>query len=248
MTRKQRAFLRFVASVALCVMLLPYVLRLYLTLSPNAKADDVWLSLVQAAPFGERIATLVIAVWGEAQSGVDSLLEFLASQKFSFPQYFTMELGELIFTSVVVLLISSVIGRKLFNSTEGGFWDYLANAVFQVFLTFCASLVVDVVLDTFTFNLPYAENLIGDLAAWGYGLSLGTVGVVMLVLCGVIFLDAILLVAIGCFKLSVSYGFFLWMLLVQMQGGSGWMLAVGVTLWLVMIWLLQALERLFLPQ
>lgn len=248
MIRKQRPFLRFVASVTVCVILLPYVLRLYLALSPNAKADDVWLSLIQAAPFGENIATLVVALWGEAQSGVDSLLEFLTSQKFSFPQYFTMELGELIFTSVFVLILSSVIGRKLFCSTEGGFWDHVANAVFQIFLTFCASLVVDVIMDTFVTNLAYAEGLKLDFTAWGYGLSLGGAGLIMLLLCGVIFLDAILLVAIGCFKLSVSYGFFLWLLLVEMQDGTTWMLAIGVVLWLIMIWLLQTLEGLFLPK
>lgn len=159
-----------------------------------------------------------------------------------------MELGELIFTSVVLLILSSVIGKKVFYSTEGGFWDHVANAVFQVFLTFCASLVTDVVFDNFVSNLVYAEGMKLAATAWIYGLGLSGVGVVMLVLFGVILLDAILLVAIGCFKLSVSYGYVLWLLLLQMEGGSTWMLAVGVVLWLAMIWLLQALEGIFLPK
>lgn len=86
MTKKTWAFIRFIASVTACVMLLPYVLRLYLALSPNARPDDIWLSLIQAAPFGEKIATLVVSLWGEAQSGVESILEFLSLQKFTFPQ------------------------------------------------------------------------------------------------------------------------------------------------------------------
>lgn len=248
MIRKMKGLIRLVAAVTACVILLPFILRLYLALSPNAKADDVWLSLVQAAPFGESIATAVISVWGEAQSGIDSLVEWLLSQKLSFPQHISMELGELIFTSVLVLVISSLIGRKLFLDTDGGLFNHIANAVFQVLLTFTASLTVDVILDTFVLNLSFAQGLRHDLTAWIYALALSGSGFIMLLVCGVLFFDAILLVAIGCLKLTVSYGYIFWLLQVEMQNGATWMLAVGVVLWLAVLWLLQCLESIFLPK
>lgn len=240
--------MRLAASVTVSIILLPFILRVYLSLSPNATADEVWLSLVQAAPFGEYIATAVIAVWGEAQSGVDALLEWLTSQKMSFPQHFSMELGELIFTSVLVLMLSSVIGRKLFQDTQGGLFNNLANAVFQVLLTFSASLAVDIILDVFNTQLAYAAGLKHDLAAWGYAITLTGGGITMLVVCGVLFFDAILLVAIGCLKLTTSYGIMMWLLMVEMQNESRWMLLIGVVCWLVLLWLLQCLESIFLPK
>ena len=247
MTRKTRAILRFVASITLSVMLLPFILRLYLALSPNATADEVWLSLVQAAPFGEAVATTVIAVWGEAQSGVDSLLDWLISQRLTFPQHFSMELGELMFTSVLVLVISSLIGRKFFQNMQGGFFNNAANAVFQVLLTFSASLVVDIILDFFNTQLAHTAGVGHDVMAWIYAIGLSGGGVWMLIVCGVLFLDAILLLAIGCLKITISYGFFLWLLLIEMQNGSVWMLCIGVVSWLVILWLLQRLESIFLP-
>ncbi len=239
--------MRLIASVILCAILLPYILRVYLAISPGATAREIWLAFVQVAPFGESIATAVLAVWGEAQSGTDSLLEWFASQKFSFPQHFTMELGEMVFISVFVLVFSSVIGRKFFQSTQGGLYNQLANAVFQVFLTFAASLAVDLIFKTFTHELSYAMGLAKDLAAWIYAAVLGAGGIGMLMVCGVVFLDAILLVAIGCLKLTTSYGIFFWLLLNEMQGGSNWFLVLGALVWLGMIWFLQSVENLFLP-
>ena len=248
LTRKMRGMMRLVASVTVSVILLPYILRLYLALSPNATAGEVWLSLVQAAPFGETIATAVVAVWGEAQSGVDSLLEWLASQKLSFPQHFSIELGKLLFTSVLVQVISALVGRKLLHDAEGGLFNNIANAVFQVLLTFTASLAVDVILDVFQAELTYAVGLKHELAAWGYTALLGGGGIGMLVVCGVVFLDAVVLVGVGCLKLTTSYGIFLWLLLVEMQNGSVWIMGVGIIIWLVLLWLLQQLESIFLPK
>ena len=246
--KKIKGLFRLGASVTASVILLPFILKTYLILSPNADANEIWISLIQAAPFGESIATVVLAVWGEAKSGLDSLVDWFLSQKLSFPQYFSMELGELIFTSVIVLVISSLIGRRIFYQTEGGIFDHAANAVFQVLLTFTASLVVDIILDTFVTNLAFAEGLKHDITAWVYALTLSAGGIWMLIAFGVIFLNAILLVAIGCLKLTTSYGFFLWLVQVEIQHESGWMLAVGVVMWLIMIWLLQSLESIFLPK
>ena len=242
-----RGLMRLVASVTVSIILLPFILRLYLALSPNATANEVWLSLVQAAPFGEAVATAVVAVWGEARSGIDSLMDWLLSQKLTYPQHFSMELGELIFTSVLVLVISGLIGRKLFQDTQGGFFNHAANAVFQVLLTFSASLVVDIILDFFNAQLMHMEGMAHDVWAYVYAIGLSGGGMLMLIVCGVLFLDAILLVAIGCLKITTSYGFFLWLLLIEMQNGSAWMLCVGIVSWLVILWLLQCLESIFLP-
>ena len=248
MTRKMHDLMRLAASVTVSIILLPFILRLYLALSPDATANEVWLSLVQAAPFGEAVATTVIAVWGEAQSGIDALLDWLLSQKLTFPQHFSMELGELIFTSVLVLVISGLIGRKLFQDTQGGFFNNAANAVFQVLLTFTASLVADIIMNFYTTQLVHMEGVAHDVWAWIYAIGLSGGGIWMLIVCGVLFLDAILLIAIGCLKITTSYGFFLWLLLIEMRNGSTWMLCIGVICWLVMLWLLQCLESIFLPK
>lgn len=243
-----KGLIRLIASVTVSVILLPFILSAYLALSPNATADEVWLSLVQAAPFGESIATAVISVWGEARSGAEGILEWITSQNLSFPQHFSMELGELIFTSVLVLVLSSFVGRRLFQDTDGGLFNQLANAVFQILLTFTASLIADLILDTFTVNLAQAEGIKHDLTAWIYSAALGGGGVAMLLVCGVLLLDSILLVVIGCLKLTTSYGIFMWLLLNEMQNGSNWILCVGVALWLIILWLLQCLESIFLPK
>ena len=247
MTKTVRGLMRLVAAVTASIILLPFILRLYLALSPNATPNEVWLSLVQAAPFGEAVATTVIEVWSEAQSGIDSLMDWLMSQKLTFPQHFSMELGELMFTSILVLVISSLIGRKLFRDTQGGFYNNAANAVFQVLLTFTASLVVDVILDFYNTQLAYLEGVGHDVAAWIYVILLGGGGMRMLMICGVLLIDTILLVAIGCLKITTSYGFFLWLLLLEMQNGSTWMMCIGVISWLLIVWLLQCLESIFLP-
>lgn len=247
MTKTMRGLMRLIAALTTSVILLPFILRLYLTLSPNATANEVWWSLVQAAPFGEALATTVIAVWSEAQSGIDSLLNWLTSQKLTLPQHFSMELGELVFTSVLVIVISGLIGRKLFQNTEGGLFNNAANAVFQVLLTFSASLVVDIILDFFNTQLTQLEAVPHDIWMWIYAIGLSGGGILMLVVCGVLFLDVIILVAIGCLKITTSYGYFLWLLMIDKQNGSTWMMCVGAILWLLTIWLLLCFESIFLP-
>lgn len=247
MTKSMRGLMRLVAAVTASITLLPFILRLYLALSPNATPNEVWLSLVQAAPFGETVATAVIEVWGEARSGTDSLMDWLTTQKLTFPQHFSMELGELVFTSILVLAISSLIGRKLFRDTQGGIFNNAANAVFQVLLTFTASLVVDAILDLNVMKLAHMEGVAHDVVTWINIFLLGGGGMAMLKVCGVLFADTILLVAIGCLKITTSYGFSLWLLLIEMQNGSTWRGYIGIISWLLIEWLLQCLESIFLP-
>lgn len=248
MSKKMNGLMRLIAAITVSVILLPYLIQSYLVLSPKPDANEVWLSFIQAAPFGDWIGTLVLSIWGEAKSGADSLLEWMLSPQISFPAYLTMELGELVFQSVIVLVMSCLVGRKIFYRTEGGFFDHAANAVFQVLLTFIACLIVNVLMELAVAYLVLPEGVMQGVMAWVYGLSLGAGGIALLIVCGVIFLNAILLVAIGCLKLLVSYGYFLWLVRIEIEHEAGWMLAVGVILWLVMIWLLQSLESLFLPK
>lgn len=243
--KNMKGLIRLVAAITASVVLLPFVISLYLAVSPNATAHELWMAFVQAVPFGESIATMVVSLWEETQSGADSLVDWLFAPNIRFSQYFSMEMAEIIFTSVVILLFYNVIGKRIFKDTSGGMLNHAANAVFQVFLTFCASLVVDWVFDLFAVALPNISGIAHDIWVYIYSGGLGIVSIVMLAVSGIVFLDTIILVGIGCLKIALSYSMFLWLLVNEMHGGSVWGMTAGIIFWLAALWLLQICEDLF---
>lgn len=246
--KKINGLVRLVAAITVSVLLLPYIIRLYLFVLPGTPAKELWTAFIQAAPFGEHLATAIIAVWGETQSGIDSILELITSHKFSFEVFLSVELAELIATSVLMILLTNVVGKKLLNNHSGGLYNDLANLIFQVFLVFTASLVTDWIFKFFTSQVINLPNIIHDIVSLIYSGILGIGGTALLVFSGIMVWDAILLVGIGCMKTLISYVFFLQLLLHEINGDHIVIIVWKIVAWFVLLWLLQRIESLLLPQ
>ncbi len=238
---------RFIFAIIASFVLLPIVLRLYLNVAPDATSKDIWNAFIQTAPFADFLGTKMVSVWGEAQSGLESALKGLLDNQGNFTLHFSMELGQLAFSGAVLVLLSSVLGKLLPINVEGGIFSNAANAIFQLLLSFTASLVVDFVFKLFQANLADIMDASQYWLVTLYIFLLFGGGAAILLCLGIVFYFAIVLMAIGCMKLCVSYCIFLWLLLAQMQGGSPIMLVGGVLAWLAAIWWLQKMEKIFVP-
>lgn len=246
-SKKLRGSLRLAAAVILSVVLLPYILRFYLALAPDSTAHEIWMALVQAVPFGDWLATVVISLWSEAQSGIDSLMNWLTSQQLQFPLHLSVEISKLIFTSVLLMVVSAFVGGTVLKDSGGGFLNHAADAGFQVLCCFAASLVANLVFRFFETELIQSNEIIRQVAAGLFTLVAGGGGLWMLVAAGLLFFNAILVIAAGCLKLLVSYGIFMWLLVNEMLGGPSWLMPVGAVGLLLFLWLIQRFEKLFVP-
>ena len=243
-----RGILRLVASIVLCIILLPYILRLYLAIAPGATAREILTALVQTVPFGDYIELFMLAIWGKAQSGVDSLLDWILSQEYGFEMNFSMEFAALVFTSAFAMAISGIVGNSLVSDTNDGLFNQLANCIFQVLVTFCASLGADWSYRLFSSQLLELTEAGQIIVGIVYVVLLTGGGLWMIVLCGVVFLDALLIIGIGCLKLCINYGFFILLLIIEIQGSVQWLVYISTLIWLFFLWLLLRAEKLFLPK
>lgn len=245
--QKFRGALRFCASVTLTVILMPYILRAYLALAPGAEAREVWLSLVQAIPFGDWLATVVISLWSEAQSGMEALSGWLTSSAIPFPIHLTVELSKLVFTGVLLAVVTNFVGKKILLSSGGGILNHAADAVFQVLCCFAASLLADVTYRFFETQLAQASAVASQVGTVLFSLVTGGGSLWILIVLNVVFLNAILVILTGCFKLLISYSAFMCLLLNEIQGGPQWLMPVGIAVCLLVLWLVQRVEKVLLP-
>lgn len=242
--RKMKGLFRLIAAATLTVLLFPSMLRIYLALSGDATANEVWMALVQAAPFGDKIGTLVLSLWEEAQSGSESLLDWLLVQDLDFLQYITVELGELVFTAVLLMLVSEVVRTVILRGTGTTIYDLLANGLFQTMCCLFASLLANLVFGYFSETLLTVSEVCRDVGIQLFALFTGAGSFTALVFSGLLFGSAALFLAVNCMKLLVSYGVFMLLLLMSMDGAADWQLAIGVVCWLILIGLLQTGEDL----
>lgn len=238
---------RLILSVIASAIVLPIVLRLYLNVGLGTGAQDIWVAFAQTVPFGEDMAVSMLSLWGEAQSGLDSVLKYITNQKHDFALHFSFELVQLIFCGVLMTLVGEVLKKVKAINVEGGLLDTIANAVCQLSLAFLASLLVDCAFRVIELSLVNTEYATQSAIMVVYMIVLSGGAAAALLLCGVIFYFIIALAAVGCLKLCVSYCMFLWILLARMQGGSFLVTLSGVAFWLASTWILQKIEQLFLP-
>lgn len=242
-----RGAIRLCAASILSVILLPYILRTYLALAPGADTQSVWLSFVQAVPFGDWLATLMISLWSEAQSGMDALTGWLTSSQIPFPIHLTVEMGKLVFSGVVLVVVTNFVGKKILLGSGGGFLNHAADVVFQVLCCFGATLLADVTYRFFESQLAQAGSTAQQVATVLFSIATGGGSLWILIVLNLVLLDAILAILLNCFKLLVTYSCFMWMLLSELQGGPDWLLPVGAALCLLVLWLVQRVEDVILP-
>ena len=238
---------RLVASILLCVFLIPMILNVYMQLKPDTASGELWVNLVQTIPMGVPIAEYVIGAFTEAQSGAYSLLEWIQNQELDFSQYLSMELAEFVFTAVILMLLTNVIGKNVVSTRDKGLSNRLANGIFQVLLTFIATLLTDLVYSVFSLAVDQVYGLVHDALIYGYSASLGIIGLVLLVFSGIMLFSALLLVGVNCLKLLCSYAITLWAAQWYIQGESAVVMLLGIVLWIIALCVLQFLENLVSP-
>lgn len=245
--RTIRGAARLFSAVALCGLLFTPMLLTYLSLAPGSDLYTVWMAFIQVIPFGDWLATVVTSLWAEAESGMDALLGWLTSPQLSFPVHLTVELGKLVFSSVLLIVVTKFIGRKVLVSSGGGLLNHAADVVFQVLCCLGASLLADIIFRFFETQLAQADSTVAQIVPAVFSILTGGGSLWILIVLQVVFIDAILVILINCFKLLIFYCTFMWMLLNELQGGPDWMLFAGAAVCLLILWLLQRAEKLLLP-
>ena len=242
-----RGAIRLCAALILNIILLPYILRIYLVLAPGADARSVWISFVQAVPFGDWLATVAISLWAEAQSGIDTITGWLTSPNVPFPIHLTVETSKLIFSGILLIVVTNFVGKKLLRGSGGGILNHAADVVFEILCCFGATLIADIVFRFFDSQLVEASVALQNTAAVLFSITASGGSLIILLVLKIAFGRALLAILTNCCKLIITYGTFLWLLLGQLQGGPEWLLPLGVMLCLLVLWIIQRIEKLLLP-
>lgn len=245
--RNLRGGIRLFAALTLCGLFFTPMLLTYLSLAPGSDLYTVWMTFIQVVPFGDWLATVTTSLWAEAESGMGSLLGWLTSSQLSFPIHLTVELGKLVFSSVLMIVVTNFIGKKILVSSGGGLMNYAADVIFQILCCLAASLLADVVFRYFEAQLAQANSVAAQVFAAVFSLLTGGGSLWILIVLQVVFINAILAILINCFKLLICYCTFMWMLLNELQGGPDWILFAGAGVCLLILWLLQRAEDALLP-
>ena len=211
--------IRLVAALILCVIVFPYVLGLFLALSPDASAQDYLMVFLDSVPFGDSIVGLAASVLQAAQSGADAFLDLLVDSSKNLTLRFSMDLAEMIFTSVIIFLLGHVLGKVVFQSTGKDIFNQAANVLFEIFLIFCASLIVEGIFDFFSDALMKIPDITQEIMGYIYSAGLGVTSIIILVIAGMFLLDACIRVIGGCVNIFVSYAMFAAILLNKASGG-----------------------------
>ncbi len=245
--------IRFVIALGVSIIGLPTVLFMYLRLSPGASSRDFLDAFTQIVPFGEKFCPTIVSVWGEAQSGLDNALQNLedhltfAIEGFELTKYLTLELAEMIFTGMVMLILTALLGKKFVISTDGGLLNNIANALLQLDIAFVSSLLISFVFTLYRTELAQLEGIWNDVLTVILAGLAGGGGFVLMLIVGILWFRALVLIGINCLKLFLSYLAMCWLLVATVLGGSVIITAVGLALWVGTLWLVLEMEKMFLP-
>lgn len=241
----KRGVVRLIASILLFVLVMPLVIVPGISFSDP---DALWIELLQLIPFEEPIVKLVCGLFLEFASGSLSIFEYIEEQNISLSQYIFMESAETIFTAVILLLLNAVIGKEFINAQERGTFNKLANCIFQILLAFIATRLTEYIYQFYSFQVLKLSNTAQNFFLNAYSILLSTSSVVLLIISGVLFLNAVFIIALNCLKLLFSYVLVLWGVLCYMYGGNIIGITVGFILWIVVLSVLLHLESLFSPK
>lgn len=238
--------MRLVAAVTLSVILLPFILQLFLTFSREDSPSVILNKLVSAIPFGNAILKVVSAVLTDAMSNQGSLLDWMSDQEFTFPQYFTMEMGKMVFSGVILALLTKLQQVGIEDKKRKGWLNRIADMVYLTLFVFSAGLLTDLLFEFFDLLVKDTAGIFRDIFVYIYSGGLGVAGVVLLVISGMVLLDAVLSVVLNCFKMAWTYAGVMWMLLCSCYGSPVWLTVLGIAVWAGLVLLIQRGEDLVL--
>ena len=239
-----RGMIRLIASILLFAFIVPLVILPGVSFSDP---HELWLELLSLIPFSHSFVKVITSAFTEAASGSHALLEYIAEQDLTMPQYIATEAAETVFTSVVLMLLTYIIGKEFSNSKERGICNKLANCIFQIMLTFAATRITEYVYTFYNSQVRQLTETAQNLFIYGYSAILGTSSVVILIVAGILFLNTFVIIGINCLKLLLSYIIAIWCVLCYMQGGHLLGILAGFTFWILLLCILLYVENLFSP-
>lgn len=131
---KKQGLMRLVSAVALVVIFLPGLQRIYLAANPGETPGSLLTKLVGVIPFGSAICRAVSSVLTEVLQDGESLLDWMQDGKFSAAQFYSMEIGKMIFFATILSVILNMTGNLIMDKNRKGTMNRLADVIF---LTSC---------------------------------------------------------------------------------------------------------------
>lgn len=238
--------MRLISAVALAVIILPGVLRIFLAFSPEDTAQTLLQKLVSAIPFGYPLLRVVSGVLTEVMSDGGSLLTWLQSQNISFPHYLSQEMGKMVFSGAILSLMTSILSAGIADKSQRGTLNRLADIVFVTVFVFLSGLAADLLFGFVDGVVKKSAEIFREIYVYISSCLLGAGGVALLMLTRLVFLDVLLKVLLSCLKMLCTYGGIIWVLICSWKDFPDiWGLA-GIALWFTSILLVQWGEDLIL--
>lgn len=237
-----QGLMRLIAAVTLSVILLPFILQFYLAFSQEDSPQMLLNKLAAAIPFGDGILKVVTGVLTDAMSNQDSLLDWIGKQEYDVSHYFTMEMGKMVLSGVILAALTNLARARIADDKRRGMLNHAADLVALTLFVLTASLLSDLLFEFFHSLVMNTADSFRSVFMYIYSGGLGIAGIAIMVISGTMLADALLSVALSCFKMAWTYAGIMWMLLCPIYGCPDWLMILGVVTWAVFVLFFQCIE------
>lgn len=238
--------MRLVAAVTLAVMLLPGVLRIYLAAVPGETPQSLLTKLISVIPFGNPIFRAVSSIMTDALSDGESLFDWMKNGDFSVAQFFSLEMGKMLFSAAILSLILRFLKGIIKDTKRSGTINRIADVVFLTFFVFISGLMAEMFFSYVEKLILQSMGILRSISVYFASGALGAGGIALLCMTGLVFTKALLTVAMSCLKMMFTYGGIIWVLLGITKGVSLLILISGIVAWIGLIGLLMVVDELIL--
>lgn len=243
---RKRGLMRLVAAVSLAVIVLPGVLQIYLAAVPGESPQTLLAKLIGAIPFGNPISRAVSGIMADAMSGGDSLLEWMEKGDFSMEQFFSLEMGKMLFSAAILSAILRVLENTIWDQKLRGILNRIADVVFLTVFVFVSGLLAEMLFSFAEKLVLQSVGILRSIAVYITSGALSVGGILLLCVTGLAFTKALLTVGMNCLKMIFTYGGIIWVLLCIIKEVSHPVLLAGIVAWIGLIGLLLVAEELIL--
>lgn len=194
---------RLIIATVLIALLVPMLFGFYSIIGEDSSAA-ILAKIIQVIPLGDSILKIVLLPISDSMSHYDTFSDWLNAQELSLPQHFTLEAGKLVFSSAILMLIEKIAIVKI--KGNGGLLDTIADFLLVTLAVFVSCWLTDLLLTTL--DLVALMDLNGKLQGamtYIYSGMLGVGSVALIMLAGIVFVDAFLRVLLSCFKMIITY-------------------------------------------
>lgn len=233
---KIKAMIRLIASILLCVILIPIIIEFYFMISPSNGAEDLETALIKALPMGEQIAYTIKAILSPAEAGLKGTLDHLFSNNLFTIDALILDLAQLYLISTFVLALSSLI-QKWFSGIKKGFINALANHITEILFIFTAYLFATYIYDFFIAEVSNLSELPQKIAIYFVAI-LSFAGGTIALFCGGKFQHSILKTLLKLLESTLAYV----MCILLLLSLSPWFLILPM--WVIMVWAFYFVDNL----